>query len=306
MKRILKFFEELWITFKTSLKTFVGENNFRYSASFSFYTIFSLAPLLIITISVCGYFFGKQAMEWTIFSEIRSLVGDVAASQIQQMLRIVVSNQGSFVTKIIWIFAMIFSITSLFSEVQDSFNCIWKLKTQPKLAWRKYIIKRLISFGLFCIIGFILVLLLILNWLIDIFGNYMAKFFKHHSVFIVFVSNQLVITAIVALLFTFLFKYLPDGKVKWKDVIHGAVFTSIFFILGKALIGYYLVHAHMASMYGAAGGLVVLILWIYYLSVILYFGTTFTKTYAYLYGGKIIPEPFAVKLQTKELERVSQ
>jgi len=110
-----------------------------------------------------------------------------------------------------------------------------------------------------------------------------------------FISNQVVITTIVALLFTFLFKYLPDGIVKWKDAIWGAVFTSVFFVLGKAFIGYYLVHAHMASMYGAAGGLVFL-LWIYYLSVILYFGTTFTKTYAFLFGGRIIPEPFAVKL----------
>ena len=289
-------FGRLWITFKTSFKTFIGENNFRYSASFSFYTIFSLAPLLIITISVCGYFFGNQAMEGTIFSEIRSLVGDVAAMQIQQMLQLVISDQGSSVTKVIWILAMIFGITSLFSEVQDSFNCIWKLKTKPKLDWKKYLIKRLISFGLFCIIGFILVLLLILNWLIDIFGNYLGQFFKDHSVFMVFVSNQVVITTIVALLFTFLFKYLPDGKVKWKDAIRGAVFTSILFILGIAFIGYYLVHAHMASMYGAAGGLVVFLLWIYYLSVILYFGTTFTKTYAFLYGGKIIPGPFAVKL----------
>jgi len=283
MKWIRKFFGRLWITFKTSLKTFAGENNFRYSAAFSFYTIFSLAPLLIITISFCGYFFGKQAMEGKIFSEIRSLVGDVAARQIQQMLQIVVSKQGSFGTKVTWVIAMIFSITSLFSEVQDAFNCIWKLKAKPKLNRKKYLIKRLISFALFCVTGLILVVLLIINWVIDVFGTYLGRFLKDHSVFMTFISNQVVITTIVALLFTFLFKYLPDGIVKWKDAIWGAVFTSVFFVLGKAFIGYYLVHAHMASMYGAAGGLVVLLLWIYYLSVILYFGTTFTKTYAFLF-----------------------
>jgi len=296
MKWLQKFFERLWITLKTSLKSFTSENNFRYSASFSFYTIFSLAPLLIITISFCGYSFGEQAVEGKIFSEIRSLVGDVAARQIRQMLQPIVSKQGSSVTKLIWISAMLFSITSLFSEVQDAFNCIWKLRTKPKLGWKKYLIKRAISFGLFCIIGLILVLLLILNWLIDVFGIYLHHFFKDYSVFMIFVSNQVVITTIVASLFTILFKYLPDGKVKWKDAIWGAVFTSVFFVLGKAFIGYYLVHAHMASMYGAAGGLVVVLLWIYYLSVILYFGATFTKTYAFLYGGKIIPGSFAVKL----------
>jgi membrane protein len=281
----------------------MAQNYIRYSASLSYYTIFSLAPLLIITISLCGYFFGKQAMEGRIFSEIHTLVGDVAAMQIQQMIQHVASSQSSFVAKTIGVVAMVFGITGVFSEVQDSINCIWELKTKPKLNWKKYLIKRVVSFGLFSIIGLMLILSLIINWLIDIFGNYLVHFFGDASVYMVFGINRIVVIGIVAVLFTFLFKYLPDGKVKWKDAIWGAVFTSIFFMIGKAVIGYYLAHSHMASMYGTAGGLVVLLLWIYYSSVILYFGATFTKVYAHLYGGKIIPGSYAVCLETKEIER---
>ncbi len=302
MKWISNFFAQLWTTFRTAVKTFIAENYIRYSASLSYYTIFSLAPLLIITISLCGYFFGRQAMEGKIFTEIRTLVGDVAAMQIQQMIRHVVSAQDSFVAKAVGIIAIVLGITGVFTEVQDAINSIWKLKTKPKLDWKKYLVKRVISFGIFSIIGFMLVLSLIINWLIDIFGNYLVQIFAGASVYMVYAINRVFIIAIVAMLFTFMFKYLPDGKVKWKDAIKGAIFTSIFFMLGKAGIGYYLVHSHMASMYGAAGSLVVLLLWIYYSSVIIYFGATFTKVYAHLYGGKIIPGSYAVYLETKEIE----
>jgi membrane protein len=301
MKWIPNFFTQLWVTFRTALNTFIAGKYIRYSASLSYYTIFSMAPLLIITFSLCGYFFGSQAMEGKIFSEIRNLVGDVAAMQIQQMIQHIVSAQDSFVAKAVGIIAIVLGITGVFTEVQDSINLIWRLKTKPKLDWKKYLIKRVISFGIFSFIGFMLVLSLLVNWLIGVFGNYLVHFLADASVYMVFAINRIVVIAIVAVLFTFVFKYLPDGKVKWKDAIKGAVFTSIFFMLGKASIGYYLVHSHMASMYGAAGSLVVLLLWIYYSSVIIYFGATFTKVYAYLYGEKIIPLSYAVDLETKEI-----
>lgn len=302
MKRISTFFTQLWIVFRTTLKTFSAENYIRYSASLSYYTIFSIAPLLIITIYLCSYFFGRQAMEGRIFSEIHAIVGDVVATQIQQMIQRVVSAQDSFVAKAVGIIAMILGISGVFTEVQGSINRIWKLKARPTLHRKKYFAKRAISFVLFCLIGFMLVLSLIINSLINLFGNYLVHFFGDDGVYMVFAINRVVIIAIVAVLFTFLFKFLPDGKVKWMDAIKGAIFTSSFFMLGKAGIGYYLLHSHMESLYGAAGGLVVLLLWIYYSSVILYFGAVFTKEYAYLFGGKIIPRSYAVYLETNEIK----
>lgn len=300
MKWVPNFFAQLWGALRVTLKTFIAENYLRLSASLSYYTIFSLAPLLIITISLFGYFFGRQAMEGKIFSEIRTHVGDVAAMQIQQMIQHVVSTQDSFVARGAGFIVMVIGITAVFTEVQDAINHIWKLKPIPKLNRKKFLIKRVISLGIFSIIGFILVLSLLINLLIDIFGNYLGSF-AGAGIYIVFAINRIFIVAIVATLFTFMLKYLPDGKVKWKDAIKGAIFTSTFFMLGKAVIGYLLGHINVASTYGAAGSLVVLLLWIYYSSVIIYFGATFTKVNAYLYGGKIIPRPYAVFLETKEI-----
>ncbi|OQP58804.1 YihY/virulence factor BrkB family protein [Niastella populi] len=301
MKRIHIFFVQLWVTFRTTLKTFIAENCLRYSASLSYYTIFSLAPLLIITISLLGYFFGRQAMEGRIFSEIRAQVGDVAALQIQQMIRHIVTTEGSFIARLVGILIMVIGVAAVFTEVQDAINHIWKLKPIPKLNRKKFLIKRIISLGIFSVIGFILVLSLIINLLINVLGNYLIDLFANAGIFIVFAINRAFIIAVVAVLFTLMFKYLPDGFVKWKDAIKGAVFTSFFFMIGKALIGYFLGHLNTTSAYGAAGSLVVLLLWIYYSSVIIYFGATFTKVYAYLYGGKIIPRPYAVYLETKEI-----
>jgi membrane protein len=302
MNWIRHFLIRLWVTFRTTLKTFISGDYLRYSASLSYYTIFSLAPLLIITISLFGYLFGRQAMEGRIFSEIRSQVGDVAAMQIQQMIRhVVVSEQDSFFAKVAGVILMAIGIAAVFTEVQDAINHVWKLKAIPKLNRKKFFIKRAISLGIFSVIGFILVLSLIINLLIDIWGKFLIDYFAHAGVLMAFAINRIFIIAVVAVLFTFMFKYLPDGRVKWNDAIKGAVFTSFFFMVGKGVIGYFLGNIQTGSSYGAAGSLVVLLLWIYYSSVIIYFGATFTKVYAYLYGGKIIPRSFAVFLETKEI-----
>lgn len=296
MKRAANFFAELWIVSRTTLKTFIAESYLRYSASLAYYTIFSIAPLLIITIFLCGYFFGRDAMEGRIFAEIHTIVGDGVATQIQQMIQHIALGQGSFGAKVAGIVAFIFGITGVFTEVQSSVNRIWRITAKPALNRKKYLVKRAISFGIFSIIGFVLVLSLTINWLIDLFGNYLSRFFGEDGVYMVFGINRIIVIAIVAVLFTFLFKFLPDGRVKWMDAIKGSVFTSILFILGKAGLGYYLAHSQLESIYGAAGGLVVLLLWIYWSSVILYFGAAFTKVYAHLYGGKIIPASYAVSM----------
>lgn len=302
MKWISGFYQQFRMTLSTAVKTFIAEKYLRYSASLSYHTIFSLAPLLIITISLCGYFFGQQAMEGKIYTELRTQIGEVAATQVEQTIRQVVTAQGSFLATVLGGIAFVLGITGVYSDVQVSINRIWMLKTRPKQNFRKYLFKRIISFVLFCGIGFILVLSVIINWLIAIFGNYLDPFFAGAGVYMVFAINRIAIIGIVSMLVTFMFKYLPDGTVKWGDAVKGAVFTSILFMLGKAGIGYYLVHSNVASMYGAAGSLVVLLLWIYYTSIIIYFGATFTKVYAYLYGGKIIPASYALFYKMNEIQ----
>jgi membrane protein len=301
MNRFAVFFTQLWVAFRKAIRTFGKERYIRYSASLSYYTIFSLAPLLIITLALCGYFFGSQAMEGRIYAEIRTIVGDVAALQIQQTILQLVTSEDSFIIRAVGVIFMVLGILGVYTEVQDSVNNIWRLRAKPALNRKRHFIKRVISFGLFSIIGFMLVLSLVINWLISVFGNYLVQVFAGASVYMVFGINRIVVIAIVAMLFTFVLKYLPDGKVKWSDAIKGAVVTSVLFMLGKAAIGYYLAHFNLSTVYGAAGSLVVLLVWIYYSSIIFYFGATFTKVYASLYGGKIIPASFAVLLETKEI-----
>jgi membrane protein len=271
----------------------MSENYFRLSASLSYYTIFSLAPLLLITISLFGFFFGRQAMEGKVFSEMRKYIGDAAAIQAQQMIRHIALTQNSFVAKIAGLIVMVIGIAAVFAEVQDAVNHIWGLKSIRKLNRIKYFIKRSVSLAFFSIIGFILVLSLIVSLLINVLGNYL-EVFVNAGVYMVFVIDRIIIITIVAMLFTLILKYLPDGKVKWTDAIKGAIFTSVFFMFGQAIIGYFLSHLNVSSAFGAAGSLVILLLWIYYSSVIIYFGVTFTKVYAYLYGGKITPSSFAI------------
>ena len=302
MKWISSFYLQFRMTLSTAVKTFISEKNLRYSASLSYLTIFSLAPLLIITISLCGYFFGQQAMEGKIYTELRTQIGEVAATQIEQTIRQVVTAQGSFLATVLGGIAFLLGILGVYSDLQLSINRIWMLKARPKQNFRKYLIKRIISFVLFCGIGFILVLSLILNWLIAIFGNYLEPYFAEAGVYMVFAIDRILVIAMVSTLLTFMFKYLPDGTVKWSDAVKGAVFTSVLFMLGKAGIGYYLVHSNVASMYGAAGSLVILLLWIYYTSIIIYFGATFTKVYAYLYGGKILPASYALFFNINEIQ----
>lgn len=240
-------------------------------------------------------------MEGRIFSEIRLQVGDVAAMQIQQMIQHVASPQNSFVARAAGVIMMVIGVFAVFTEVQDAINNIWMLKPIPRLNRRNYLVRRIISLGIFSIIGCILVLSLIINLLIDVMGNYLVNFFAGASAFMVFTINRIFIIAIVAILFMFIFKYLPDGKVKWKDAMKGAIFTSLLFMIGKAAIGYFLSRFYTTSTYGVAGSLIVLLLWIYYSSVIVYFGAAFTKVYACMYGGKIIPRSYAVHVEMKQV-----
>ncbi|MDP4255302.1 MAG: YihY/virulence factor BrkB family protein [Bacteroidota bacterium] len=296
-----KMWSRLWTTLKNALKEFISENYIRYSASLSYYTIFSLAPLLFITISLCGILWGMHEMAGKIYSTIITIVCDYVEALIQMMIELVFSAQGSALTKAIAIISMVAGIAAVFTEVQDSINRIWNLKAKPRLDRGRYLIKRAISFGIFSITGFMLVLSLLVNWLINISANYLVNILSSSSVYMAFGISRILVIVIAALWFSFMFKYLPDCKVRWKDAIRGALFTSILFVLGKLGIGYYLVYSHVASFYGAAGSLIAILIWIYYSSVIIFFGATLTKVHASLYGGKTIPCSYAVCQETKEI-----
>ncbi|MGI8584088.1 MAG: YihY/virulence factor BrkB family protein [Chitinophagaceae bacterium] len=290
-------------TYLKQVFTEFGEDDIlKYSASLAYYTVFSIAPVLIVIISICGKLFGKDAIQGQIYRHIKGLVGNDAAVQIQETIKnIHLTGQSIFAT-IISVIVLLIGATGIFGEVQDSLNKIWGLRVKTKKTWWKLILDRLLSFSLIISIGFVMMVSLLLNAIVSAFGKFLARYFSDFSVIVVQITDSVLTFVITTFLFSLMFKVLPDAKIKWKDVLVGGVITSVFFTFGKLGIGYYLGSSSIATIYGAAGSIMIIMVWVYYSSIILYLGAEFTKVYAKLYGGKIYPNVYAVWIKTEEIQ----
>ena len=283
----------IFIFTKKVILEFFDDNILKYSASLSYYTVFSLAPMLIIIIGICGLLFGREAIQGQVYGEIKDMVGSTAAIQIQDMIKnIHLTKETPFAT-ITSVIILMIGGTAIFGEIQDSLNKIWGLKVKTKKAWFTLIISRLLSFSLVISLGFVLMVSLLLNALIAVIGNHLNRIISGTGKIFIPVIDNLVTFAITAVVFAVIFKVLPDAKIKWKDVSVGAFITAILFTLGKIGIGWYLVHSNMANIYGAAGSVIIIMVWAYYSSLILYLGAECTKVYATQYGTKIQPSDYS-------------
>ncbi len=286
---------------KQVIAEFIDDNVMKYSASLAYYTVFSLAPMLIIMITICGTLFGQEAVEGRVYVEIKDLVGGPAAMQIQDTIKNIHLTKSSPVASVFSITVLIIGGTGIFGEIQDSLNKIWGLKVIAKKAWWKLIINRLLSFSLIISLGFVFIVSLLLNVLIAVIGTRLNNVLSGSGkIFIPLIDNALSFS-ITTLLFAIIFKVLPDAKIKWKDITIGAFVTAILFTLGKLGIGYYLGRTNLASIYGAAGSVIIIMLWAYYSSVILYLGAEFTKVYANEHGTSILPSEYSEWIKIKEI-----
>lgn len=286
---------------KQVITEFLSDNVLKYSASLAYYTTLSLAPLLIIIIAVCGFIFGKEAMEGKIYGQMQGFVGKEAALQIQDTIRHVHLNNNTPVATIISIIVLLIGATGIFGEMQDSLNKIWGLKTKIRKAWWKLITDRLISFSLILSLGFVLTVSLILNAIVAALSSRLNSIIIGSGDIFLPVIDMVLSIGITAMMFAAIFKVLPDAKIKWKDVLIGGLITSILFTLGKWGIGIYIGNRNLSSIYGAAGSIIIIMLWVYYSSAILYLGAEFTKVYASKYGGKISPNEYSVWIKTQEI-----
>jgi membrane protein len=285
---------------------FSDDNGLKYSASLSYYTIFSLAPMLIIIISICGFLFNKQAMQGEIYGQIKDLVGSDAALEIQSTIKNIHLSKNTPVATGVSIITLIIGATGIFGEVQDSLNKIWGLQVKPKSGLWKVILNRLLSFSLVLSLGFILVVSLILNAIVIGLGNRLNQLFSGWFYTFLPVIENIFSFIITTILFAAIFKILPDAKIKWKDVTVGALVTSLLFMLGKFLIGYYLSTSKLTTMYGAAGSVIIILSWAYYSSAILYLGAEFTKLYAMRNGKRIPPNDYSVWIKTQQVSGKSK
>jgi len=282
---------------------FSNDMALKFSASLAYYTVFSLAPLLLLMISLAGLFLGREAIQGELFKEINGFVGNDAAKQIQDMIARLELTGKSTTSVIIGSITLVIGATTVFGEIQESINIIWQVKAKPKKAWLKMLKDRLLSGSLIISLGFLLLVSLILNGALSALNDRLRTYLPDITVFIFYVINIVLSFAVITTLFAVIFKVLPDAKIAWKDVRSGAIFTSILFMLGRFLIGIYVESSANSSTYGAAGSLIAILLWVYYTAAILYFGAEFTKAYVDFKGKRIEPADYAVHVKQMEVER---
>ncbi len=302
MSKTKNFLNKSWYLLRTTGGAVVEDNVPKLAASLSYYTIFSLPPLLIIIIYLSGIFFGPEAVRGELFGQINGLVGNSAASQIQEMIKNVKLSDSNGIAAVLGVITLLVGASGVFTEIQDSINYIWGLKAKPKRGLIKFLKNRITSFSMVASIGFLLLVGLIVNSIMDIMNKKLQTIFPEFTITLFYALNLIIVFVIITLLFTVIFKALPDGKVALKDGIKGAGFTSTLFMIGKFIIGYYLGKSATASTYGVAGSLIIILLWVYYSAIILYSGAEFTKIYAKTYGKGIIPNDYAVKI-LKDIEK---
>lgn len=281
-------------------KEFSADNILKYSAALAYYTVFSIAPLLVIISTLSGFFFGKEAVKGEVYNQLNGLVGSIAAVQIQDTIKNIHLTGNNFFASTVSLIVLLIGATSIFGEVQDSLNKIWGLRVKARKIWWKLILTRLLSFSLILSVGFIMVVSLVLNAIISAFGNFLSKYIHHFSIYFIETTEAFLSFAIATFLFSLMFKLLPDAKIRWKDVLFGGFITALFFTLGKLAIGFYLGKSNLTTIYGAAGSIIIIMVWVYYSAIILYLGAEFTKVHANLYGKKIEPNEYAEWIKIEE------
>lgn len=290
-------------------KGFMEDRVMKLSAALAYYTIFSLTPLIIIVISAASLFLGDNMDPNTkLFSEISDMVGTDAANQLRSFVNNANLSGKSTIGLIIGIATLIVGATAIFIEIQDSINLIWKVKAVPKKGWKKLITNRLLSFSMIASLGFLLLVSLVINSIVVGIGGKLEGYAtkigieKVSELLMLIVTNALTL-AVVTSIFAIIFKVLPDVNLKWKPALVGALFTALLFSLGKYAIGIYIEKGNPGSAFGAASSIIVILLWIYYTSIILYFGAEFTQAYAERYAKGITPSKYAVHTKIVVIEK---
>ena len=302
MKVIKKFFSLLYDTFNA----FLDDNCLKLSASLSYYTIFALAPLLLIVISLAGFFFGREAASGEIYDQLNLLVGSESALQIQEIIANIQARQATTTGAIVGGLILFVGASGVFTEIQGSINYIWSVKAKPKKGWRKFLINRLLSFSLVLGLGFLLLVSLIISTITSLLSNRLVERFPNSTVVFIHFVNAAVVFVVITGLFMVIFKVLPDARISWRDALVGAVFTALLFLGGKYLIGLYLQKSNLDVTYGTAASIIIILTWVYYSSLILYFGAEFTKMFALYSGHGIKPKNTAVFLLKSEAKEIPQ
>ncbi len=290
--------------FKLAFKKWWGRDPVNESAIIAYNAIFSLPGLLVVVITIAGYFFGDDAVSGRLHSEVALAMGSDTADEIQNIVMIANKSKDSVWATIMGIVVIFVGATGVFVQLQKSLNAIWEVKSSTtKSGIWSFLRARVFSFGLIISIGFLLLVSLVFSSLLSALGSWVSQQWSLSLLIIFQILNIVFSLAIITVLFALMFKFLPDAKIKWRNVWFGAFFTSVLFVLGKTALGIYFGTAEPGSGYGAAGSLILILLWTSYSSMIVFYGAEFTKAYADFQNEKIIPTENSNKIKITDQEK---
>ena len=288
---------------KETAAEWMSDNALRLSASLAYYAIFSLAPLLLVVVSIAGLVFGQDAARHQLAQSIQQLAGEQAGHAIEGIAKNPEHKSASLFATIIGLIVLLFGASGVFGELKNALNNIWGVAIKPGRSLLQILSDRLLSFGMVLGVGFLLLISLVVTAALTALSTYMRGLLQWPPA-LLHSADFAISLAVVTVLFAMIFKILPNVKLRWHDVWIGAIGTALLFALGQFLIGLYLGKSTVASSYGAAGSVIIVLLWIYYSGCILFFGAEFTKVYARRYGCGIKPDEDAIPLA--ELNRMKE
>jgi membrane protein len=297
------FFISSWTVLKETVRDFFEDDSFSYASSIAFSTIFSLPAILIIALAIGSAFYERNIVQSELINQVSRLVGTETAKEIENILLQAAFDDTGWWAKTVGVVTLVISATTVFMSLQSSLNKIWGIKPKPQRGWLKYIINRLVSLAMVVSFGFVLLVSLLIDTILVVFQEMLMRVMEGITLQIVTALNVVISLTFVTLIFGLLFKILPDARIKWSHVWIGAIVTTLLFTAGKYLIGFYLGNSSFNSAYGAAGSFVIILLWVYYSTVIFLFGAELTFVYARVHGAGVQPYSNAVKVKLVEVEK---
>ncbi|UZO81085.1 YihY/virulence factor BrkB family protein [Aquimarina sp. ERC-38] len=288
--------QRMWAIVKETYTKWMDSDPFQLSAAVSYYALFSFPALVIIVIQTVSIFYSRAEVQDRVMKEITSILGEDSASTIKDIIENAISQDQSYIAIAVGIATLLYGATGMFVALQKSLNAIWGVKPKPKNEYLKMLRDRIFSLGLILVIGFLLLISLVLTAVITALVGWIEYYLPDFMVEVIQLINFFISLGLITILFALIFKYLPDVKIRWNSVWVGAFVTSVLFVLGKSALGIYFGQMDPGSSFGAAGSVILILLWVSYSSIILFFGATFTQVYAAHYGIGIKPASYAERV----------
>ncbi|WP_196888638.1 YihY/virulence factor BrkB family protein [Aureivirga sp. CE67] len=286
---------------KDVFQHFLNNDTFQKGASLAYYSVFSLIPMIMIISSVLGIFFGEKAVNGEIFEQLQNTLGEKASLQIQDFIKNQQTSHNNILNAIIGFVTLALSASGLFSQIHNSFNSIWSIKSKPKNSILNYILLHFGSIIVLISLFFIILVSTALGGILTSFIEHLPKYLRK-----ILIIEQLISPIVLVLVFAIMFKFLGDAIIKWKIAIYGGIFTAVFFMVGKIGIGFYLGHSNVTSAFGTASVLALIMVWVYYISQIIFLGASFIEILSIKLGYVIKPNKNAVKIEKIEITHIEE